>query len=52
MLERIAKVLRRDTLELFSLKRDDLLNKATLKTKILANIEAILTVRLNEVESG
>jgi len=52
MLERIAKVLQRDTLELFSLKRDDLLNKTALKTKILADVEAILTVRLNEVESG
>jgi len=52
MLERIAKVLQRDTLELFSLKRDELLNKAALKTKILSDIEAILTVRLNEVESG
>ena len=52
MLERIAKVLQRDTLELFSLKRDELLNKAALKTKILSDIDAILTVRLNEVESG
>ena len=51
MLERIAEVLQKDTLDLFSLRRDDLQNKGILKTKILADIEAILTVRLNETES-
>jgi len=51
MLERIAEVLQKDTLDLFSLRRDDLPNKGILKTKILADIEAILTVRLNETES-
>jgi transcriptional regulator with XRE-family HTH domain len=51
MLERIAEVLQKDTLELFSLKHYDLHNKGILKTKILADMEAILTVRLNETES-
>ena len=55
MLERIAEVLQKDTLELFLLKQDDLqdnlLNKEGLKTKIIADIEAILTIRLNEMDS-
>jgi transcriptional regulator with XRE-family HTH domain len=51
MLERIAKVLQRDTIELFSLKQDDSAQRGVLKSKILADIEAILTVRLNEMES-
>ena len=51
MLERIAEVLQKDTLELFLLKQDDLLNKEGLKSKILADIEAILTIRLNEIKS-
>jgi transcriptional regulator with XRE-family HTH domain len=51
MLERIAKVLQRDTIELFSLKQDDAALKGVLKSKILSDIEAILTVRLNEIES-
>ena len=51
MLERIAKVLQRDTTELFSLKQDDLAQRGALKSKILTDIEAILTVRLNELES-
>jgi transcriptional regulator with XRE-family HTH domain len=50
ILEQIAKALERDTLELFSPKQDDLLKKRALKTKILADIDAILTVRLNETE--
>ena len=51
MLERIAKVLQRDTIELFSLKQDDPAQRRALKSKILADIEAILTVRFNETES-
>ena len=51
MLERIAEVLQKDTLELFSLKQDDARQKGVLKTKILTDIEAILTIRLNEAES-
>jgi len=51
MLERIAKVLQRDTIELFSLKQDDPAQRGVLKSKILADIEAILTVRFNETES-
>ena len=51
MIERIAKALQRDTVELFSVKQDDPLRIGALKTKILTDIEAILTVRLNEIES-
>jgi len=50
MLEQIAKALEKDTIELFFLKQDDLLRKRTLKTKILSDIEAILSIRLNETE--
>jgi transcriptional regulator with XRE-family HTH domain len=48
MLEQIAKALERDTLELFSLKQDDSSRNRALKTKILADIDAILSIRLNE----
>jgi transcriptional regulator with XRE-family HTH domain len=51
IIERIAKALQRDTVEFFSVKQDDPLRKKTIKTKILTDIEAILTVRLNEIES-
>jgi len=51
MLERIAEVLQKDTLDLFSLSHDDPKKKGVLKSKILSDIEAILTVRLNETES-
>jgi len=51
MLERIAKALQKDTVDLFSLKQDNFLKKGALKSKILADIEAILTVRLNETGS-
>ena len=51
MLERIAKVLQKDTIELFSLKQDDRAQRGALKSKILTDIEAILTARLNEIES-
>jgi len=50
ILEQIAQALERDTLELFSPKQDDLLAKRALKTKILADIDAILSIRLNETE--
>ena len=50
MLERIAKALQKDTVELFSLKQEIFSKKGALKTKILTDIEAILTVRLNEME--
>ena len=51
ILERIAMVLQRDTVELFSPKQDDDKNKEAIKTKILADIDAILTIRLNETSS-
>ena len=51
MLERIAKVLQKDTLELFSIKKDDPSRKTALKSKILSDIEAILTIRLNEIDT-
>jgi transcriptional regulator with XRE-family HTH domain len=50
ILEQIAQALEKDTTDLFSLKQDDLLKRRTLKTKIIADIDAILTVRLNESE--
>ncbi len=50
ILEQIAEALERDTVELFPLKQDNLIKKRALKTKILADIDAILTVRLNETE--
>jgi transcriptional regulator with XRE-family HTH domain len=51
MLEQIAKALERDTLELFSPKQDNLSRNRALKTKILADIDAILSIRLNETEN-
>ena len=51
MLERIARVLEKDTLELFLIKHHDLSKTKALKTRILTDIEAILTIRLNEIES-
>ena len=50
MLERIAKALQKDTLELFSIKPIEISKKRALKTAILEDIGAILTVRLNETE--
>jgi len=50
MLERIAGVLQKDTLDLFSLSHNEPQKKGVLKTKILTDIEAILTARLNETE--
>jgi len=51
MLERIAEALQQDTLDLFSLSHDFLKKKSALRTKILSDIDAILTVRFNETES-
>jgi len=51
MLEQIAKALERDTLELFSPKQDNLSRNRALKTKILTDIDAILSIRLNETEN-
>jgi len=50
MLERIAKALQKDTLELFSVKPAELPKKEILKKTILSDIEYILTIRLNESE--
>ena len=51
MLERIAKSLQKDTLELFSVSSVDVSKKKNVKKEILKDIEAILTMRLNEFES-
>ncbi|MCL2209154.1 MAG: hypothetical protein FWC19_05470 [Treponema sp.] len=51
MLERITIALEKNTLELFSIKNDHLTKKNALKVKILSDINAILTVRLNETEA-
>ena len=48
MLERIATVLKRDTLELFSIKPIEESARKNLKTTILADIEQILAIRLSE----
>jgi len=50
MLERIAKVLQRDTTDFFSLKQDVLVQKGALKSQILADIDGILTMRLDETD--
>jgi transcriptional regulator with XRE-family HTH domain len=50
MLERIAKALQVDPLELFSIRPSNLSCKNTLKTVILDDIEQILTIRLNEMK--
>jgi len=50
MLERIAKALQKDTLELFSKTQIDTTKKRNLKTTLLTDIEAILTIRLNEMD--
>ena len=51
MLERIAKVLKCDTLDLFSVKHIESSKKEAIKKAILADIEHILTIRLTETES-
>ena len=50
VIERIAMVLQKDTVELFSLKCDDEKTKSALKSKILTDIDAILTIRLKEAD--
>ena len=50
MIERIAEVLQKDPLELFSIRQDGLSRKKDLKTQLLSDIEAILTIRLNETD--
>ncbi|MDR1803519.1 MAG: helix-turn-helix transcriptional regulator [Treponema sp.] len=50
IIERIAMVLQKDTVELFSLKYDDDRTKSALKVKILTDIDAILTIRLKEAD--
>ena len=50
MMERIAKALQKDTLELFSACQIEASKKRSLKKTILTDIEAILTIRLNEVD--
>ena len=50
VLERIAKALQRDTLELFSIEHIKISQKKALQTTILADIEQILTIRLDETE--
>ena len=51
MLERIASVLQRDTLEFFSIKAIEVSRKKALKTAIMADIEHILAIRLDETEN-
>jgi len=50
MLERIAKALQVDPLQLFSIKPSNVLFKNAIKTAILDDIEQILTVRLNDIK--
>lgn len=48
MIEQIAKVLQRDTLDLFSVKHIEAAQKKALKADIMADIDHILTVRFDE----
>jgi len=50
IIERIAMVLQKDTIELFALKADEDKTRTALKSKILADLDAILTIRLNETD--
>ena len=50
ILERIAKALQKDTLDLFLAKPAELSKKRNLKSVILSDIETILTARFNEFE--
>jgi transcriptional regulator with XRE-family HTH domain len=49
MLEKLAKGLKVDTLQLFSLSPSKTIAKKALQTKILVDIEQILAVRLDEM---
>ena len=50
MLERIAKALKKDTLELFSVSQIEATKIKKLKKTILTDIETILTIRLDEID--
>jgi transcriptional regulator with XRE-family HTH domain len=50
-LEKLAKGLNVDTIELFSLNPIKLMVKKSLRAKILADIEQILAIRLEEIEN-
>jgi hypothetical protein len=50
MLEKLAEGLNVDTTELFSLNPLKMTIKKSLRSTILADIEQILTVRLEEIE--
>jgi transcriptional regulator with XRE-family HTH domain len=50
MLEKLAEGLNVDTTELFSLNPNKITAKKSLRTKILTDIEQILTIRLEEIE--
>jgi len=50
MLESIATVLQKDTLDLFSIEYIEVSRKKALKAAIMDDIDHILTVRLNETE--
>jgi len=52
MLERIAKALEVDTLELFSIEPIKTIEKTDLKTAILTDIEQILTIRLLNINKA
>jgi transcriptional regulator with XRE-family HTH domain len=49
MLERIAAALKVDTVELFSTKPDKIPGKRALQARILADIDQVLTNRLDEL---
>ena len=51
MIEQLAKILKKDPLDLFSVKHIEMSEKKALKTAIMADIEHILTIRLNETEN-
>jgi transcriptional regulator with XRE-family HTH domain len=51
MLEKLAKGLNIDTIELFSRNPTKMMVKKSLRTKILADIEQILTARMDEMEN-
>ena len=50
MIEQIAKVLQKDTLDLFSVKHIEASRKNCIKAEIMADMDRILTARLNEME--
>ena len=52
ILEQIAMALQIDTLELFSIKPTNSSRKNNIKNTILADIDQILTIRLNEMKNN